>query len=77
MNKHARWNTVFDDVSAEPDYINAKSRVTAFNDVRVTSELRHAWSQLFGSKADNLNCEGNYYYDPSSAVKSEHERRLI
>ena len=80
VNKHARWNTVFDDISAEPDYINAKSRVTAFNDVRVTSELRHVWSQLFGSKAKNLKCEGNYYYDPSKCGIGYHgdtERKIV
>ena len=73
VNKIARWNTVFDNDAAEPDYENAKGRVTAFNDVPITFELREIWYRICNTTSiaeyiKELKCEGNYYYDPKKHI---------
>ena len=52
VNKHARYNLCFSNFNQEPDYINSKGRIIKINDV--ISLLPHC---------DNLEVEGNYYYD--------------
>jgi hypothetical protein len=71
VNKIARWNAVFDEENSEPDYINGKSRIIAFDNVPVTLELRNILPRIL-SNANNLKCEGNYYYDLNSTYIGFH-----
>jgi len=63
VNKHARHNLCFSDNAQEPDYANGKGRVIAFDDVPLTKYLRDNFTKYIPCKCDNLQAEGNYYYD--------------
>jgi len=80
VNKHARHNLCFGDVSQEPDYANKKGRVVAWNDVPALSKFRDRLPTLFGQKAKGLVAEGNYYYDISKCGIGYHgdaERKIV
>jgi hypothetical protein len=80
VNKHARWNLCFDDFNRGPDYENKMGRIVAFDDVPITKMLLNKIGQYFGEKAQNLKCEGNYYYDSSKCGIGFHgdsERRKV
>lgn len=74
-NKHARYNLCFSEVDQEPDYINKKGRIVGFDKVPLTNYIRNKIPSIFddlsctssGSTASNneLQAEGNYYYDAS------------
>lgn len=63
VNKNARYNLCFNNESQEPDYINGKGRIIAFDEVPITKCFYEQLPLLFGDKAENLKIEGNYYYD--------------
>lgn len=63
VNKHARHNLCFHDVSQEPDYANGKGRLVAFDSVPHLNSLRNMLPEYFGDKSRGLAIEGNYYYD--------------
>jgi hypothetical protein len=65
VNKKARHNLCYSDVSQEPDYEEKKGRVISYNDIPITSLLRKNLPKFFGHKAKDMQCEGNYYYDTS------------
>jgi hypothetical protein len=80
VNKHARWNLCFDDFNRGPDYENKMGRIVAFDDVPITKMLLNKIGHYFGEKAQNLKCEGNYYYDSSKCGIGFHgdsERRKV
>jgi hypothetical protein len=62
-NKLARYNLCFGHESQEPNYEEKKGRVIKYEDVKCLDEIRGNMVDFFGEKADNLYCEGNYYYD--------------
>lgn len=64
VNKKARWNLCFDDVSSEPDYINGKGRIISWNEIPITKTIYDKLSIYFGPKAQFLKAEANYYYNP-------------
>lgn len=74
-NKHARYNLCFSEEDQEPDYINKKGRIVGFAKVPLTNYIRNKIPSIFdgstcessGSTASNneLQAEGNYYYDAS------------
>lgn len=77
VNKIARWNLCFAEVSQEPDYAAGKGRLINFNDVPLLKNLRDMILELTG---ENLYCEGNYYYDINKCYIGEHgdtERSLV
>lgn len=79
VNKSARYNLCFSDFSQEPDYENKKGRIVNFKDVKLTNMIRKNLVKL-SPKAENLQAEGNYYYDPKNCGISYHgdtERRKV
>ena len=61
LNKHARENVCFGDISTEPDYENGKGRIVGWKDVILVNKLRNQIELLMGEKGKNLMCEGNKY----------------
>jgi hypothetical protein len=61
LNKNARHNLCFGFSSQEPDYENKKGRIVAYDDVNLLKRLRAKILEIVGE--ENLECEGNYYYD--------------
>lgn len=65
VNSLARSNLCFSTFSQEPDYENKKGRIYNYDDI---PDLKKIWTSIgdeFGDKAQNLEGEGNYYYDIS------------
>lgn len=80
VNKRARYNLCFSDVGQEPDYMSGKGRIVAFGDVPLTQHMREKLPTYFGKKAEELQLEGNYYYDVKSCGIGFHgdtERRKV
>lgn len=80
VNKHARWNLCFDEEGQEPDYAAGKGRIVAYKDLPVTKYLKEVLPKYFGTKADGLKCEANYYYDVAKCGIGFHgdsERRKV
>lgn len=63
VNKHARYNLCFSSFNQEPDYENGKGRVIDYNSVPLLKQIREEWINIIGEKGNNLEAEGNYYYD--------------
>ncbi len=63
VNKKARHNLCFGETAQEPDYEVGKGTVVAFEDVPELEKLRACLPEWIGPKAENLLCEGNYYYN--------------
>jgi alkylated DNA repair dioxygenase AlkB len=57
VNKKARYNLCFSDFNQEPDYPNKKGRIIALDNVPLTKYIKEYLTE------DNLQVEGNYYYD--------------
>lgn len=62
LNKHARYNLCFSNESQEPNYELGKGRIYSFNDLKNLNKLRNDLGD-FGDEFENLECEGNYYYN--------------
>jgi alkylated DNA repair dioxygenase AlkB len=80
VNKHARWNLCFDDVGHEADYEKGKGRVVAYSDVPLLKRIKKELPAMFGSKANELKAELNYYYDITKCGIGWHgdsERRKV
>ncbi len=80
VNKHARWNLCFDDIGHEPEYEHGKGRVVEYKTIPLTKYLKEALPRYFGTKAEGLKCEGNYYYDITKCGIGFHgdsERRKV
>ncbi len=80
VNKHARWNLCFDDVSRAPDYQNKMGRIVSFDEVPITKAVMDRFVEFFGPKAAGLKGEGNYYYDVKQCGIGFHgdsERRKV
>jgi hypothetical protein len=65
VNKKARHNLCFGDVSIAPNYEAGQGRVVAFSEVPLLDKVRQTLPHILGPKASSLVCEGNYYYDPA------------
>lgn len=79
VNKIARYNLCISDFSQEPDYEKGKGTVIDFKDVIETTKIRTGLS-LLNNKFNNLQCEGNYYYDINKTYIGFHgdtERRIV
>jgi len=78
VNKIPRWNSCFSDFSQDPHIIEGKGTVIDFRNSPL-SGLRDKIS-LFGSKANKLNAELNYYYDVNKCGIGWHidnERKVV
>jgi hypothetical protein len=77
-NSQARHNLCFSGEGHEADLENGKGTVIAFKDVPLTAKLKKVLEELF--ETDQLQCEGNYYYDTSKCYIGYHgdkERRTV
>jgi hypothetical protein len=63
VNKHARHNLCFSNENQEPDYENGKGRIVSFDTVPLTNYVRNKIPEIIGDIGNNLQAEGNYYYD--------------
>lgn len=80
VNKHARYNLCFSLEDQEPDLENGKGRVISWHDVPLLAHLRSELPSFLGEKAENLQGEGNYYYDVAKCGIGFHgdgERRKV
>ena len=80
VNKHARWNLCFDNISHDPDYSNGKGTVVSYPSVPLTYKLLSLFPAYFGEKAEDLKGEGNYYFDVNTCGIGFHgdsERRKV
>jgi hypothetical protein len=80
VNKKARYNLCFSDISQEPEYEKGKGRIVAFDSVPLLKRVRTSLPEILGSKAKDLQCEGNYYYDTDKCYIGYHgdsERRKV
>lgn len=80
VNKTARYNLCFSEISQEADYINGKGTIIAYDDVPILKFFREKLPEYFGTKSTNLQTEGNYYYDIENCGIGFHgdsERRRV
>lgn len=63
LNKRARYNLCYGIENQLPDYQNKKGRIISYNDLPILNHWQKQLSILFGKKAENLELEGNLYYD--------------
>lgn len=65
LNKRARFNVCYGEESIEPDYENKRGTIVGFDKVPTLKKLKDNLSVFFGEKANDLEVEGNLYYDVS------------
>lgn len=79
VNKHARYNLCFDDVSQEPNYEEGKGRIIAWDSVPLLKKIKKSLSNFING-SEELAGEGNYYYNVSKTGISFHcdiERKKV
>jgi hypothetical protein len=64
LNKHARWNLTMSDEDQIPDYEIGKGRIISWRHVPLLERVFNLTKSIAGEKGNDLNAEGNYYYDP-------------
>jgi len=62
VNKTARYNLCLDTLAQEPDYMNGKGRIVAYDSVPLSKHIRSRLPQLING-GENLAGELNYYQD--------------
>jgi len=83
VNKHARYNLCYNIIGHLPNYEEGKGRVVSYSKIPITKVIYDNMKKYFGDKAENLKCEGNYYYDLSNSNKcgigfhGDSERRKV
>lgn len=80
LNKHARYNLCYSNESVEPDYKNKQGRVISYDNIPITKAILKKFKEFFGDKAENLEMEGNYYYDIKKCYIAGHgdsERKIV
>ena len=80
QNKNARHNLNFSDESQIADFANGKGTTIAWKDVPLVYDLKQQFVEAFGENANDLQCEGNKYYDPLKTGIGYHgdtERRKV
>ena len=80
VNKHARWNLCFDDISREADYKTGKGTIVGYAEVPIMKAFMDEFPEYFGEKSNGLKVESNYYYDSSKTGIGFHgdsERRIV
>ena len=80
LNKQARANVCFGNISCEPDYENRKGRIVSYDSIPVMKNLKINMEKYLGPKAQNMICEGNKYFDLKKCGIGYHgdsERRKV
>ena len=80
VDKHARHNLCFGEVSQQPDYASGRGTVVSFAQVPLLDRIRTVLGEVLGECGAALKAEGNYYYDPSKCGIGYHgdsERRKV
>lgn len=80
-NKHARWNLCFaSGLSQEPNYEMGHGRIVDLQTTPFTEGLARRVAYFFGSRAQKLVVEGNYYHDLKKCGIGYHgdsERKIV
>ena len=63
LNKIARYNVCYGDVSQVPDYPSKRGIIHAYKDIPILDIWRKKVGEFFGEGATNLETEGNLYYN--------------
>eukprot|EP00697_Spironema_sp_BW2_P016088 gnl/Spiro4/718_TR402_c0_g1_i1.p1 gnl/Spiro4/718_TR402_c0_g1~~gnl/Spiro4/718_TR402_c0_g1_i1.p1 ORF type:complete len:303 (+),score=71.17 gnl/Spiro4/718_TR402_c0_g1_i1:39-911(+) len=80
LQKHARHNLCFSEFAQAPEYEMRRGTIVAFDAVPCTAMVRNSLGTLLGPKAQALQGEGNYYYNPAKCGIGFHgdtERRIV
>ena len=80
VNKLARYNLCYGEQAQQADYEAKKGTVVAFSTVPELAHLRKLLGEVWGSSAEGLLAELNYYYDQRKCGISYHgdgERRRV
>jgi len=64
QNKIARHNLNFDEHAQEADFERGHGTTVPWAEVPILKALRESLPEAFGSRAQDLKCEGNMYYAP-------------
>lgn len=79
LNKRARYNIVFgkQEVLHSDDYKTFS--IKAFQNLPFLNQIRLRLHTFFGNKANNLNAEGNYYFEKKSGIgfHGDAERKIV
>jgi len=79
LNKRARYNIVFgkNEVLHSNDYKTFS--VKAFQNLPFLNQIKTRMHNFLGDKANNLNAEGNYYYEQKSGIgfHGDAERKIV
>ena len=65
LNKIARYNLCYSNKSQDPDYENKMGRVISLDNTPMLKKWKLSLVLLFGNKSQDLELEGNLYYDIS------------
>lgn len=63
FNKIARYNLIFSNYDQEPDYENKKGKIYNINNIEGLNKIKSELGTYFGNTFQNLECEGNFYYN--------------
>ena len=63
LNKRARYNVCYGENQQNPDYENKKGTIIGYEKVPILQNWKNTLHDFFGEKANNLEVEGNLYYD--------------
>ena len=80
LNKHARYNVCYGTDFQEPNYENGKGTIISYEKVPLLNKWKSSLGILFGEKANDLEVEGNYYYNTKKCGIGFHgdsERRKV
>lgn len=80
VNLHARYKLCFSKRGQRPNYVGKKGRIISWKKLSLLKNIRNVLPKYFGSKAANLQGEGNYYFNKSNCYIRYHgdaERRKV
>jgi len=77
VNKKARYNLCFSDFTQEPNYEGGMGRIYDFKNLKKLLKIKNFLKTLLD---EDLNAEGNYYYDTDTCYIGYHgdaERKIV
>lgn len=80
LNKRARYNVCYGEEGQEPNYEDKKGTIIGYDEVPLLKSWRNRLSYYFGKRAQDLEVEGNYYYDSKKCGIGYHgdsERKVV
>ena len=63
LNKHARYNICYGETGHNADFENKQGTIIEYNTVPLLKRWKENLEIIFGEKMNNLELEGNLYYD--------------